>query len=204
MSIVDNIQGGKSEGAKERAHRSNLFLAATFDVGGAANPVRIRNLSETGALLEGAALPAVGTLLILKRQEVEMVAGAWLSLARCGVAFEEEIRVGEWVSGKRGTTDFEPCVRGTPVADRRALSAGSADSAIARPTSMPAWPRSWAMSERLLDLLSDELAEEEPVYVQRHAKALQRFDLAARSRPPRAILQAEDREAAIRRSAWRN
>src|SRR4029450_1500105 len=115
---------------------------------------------------------AVGTLLILRRQEVEMVAKvAWLSPPRCGVAFEEEIRVGEWVSGKRGTTDFEPprCEE-RRVEDRRAASNSGASDSASRATDIDArLAEELGYVRRLLDLLSDELAEE-PVYVQRHAK----------------------------------
>ncbi|HEX9947586.1 MAG TPA: hypothetical protein VGA98_08605, partial [Allosphingosinicella sp.] len=49
------------------APRTNLLLAATAEVGGRSLPVRIRNLSETGALIEGAGLPDAGMSLVLAR-----------------------------------------------------------------------------------------------------------------------------------------
>jgi len=41
----------------ERLPRKNLLLGATIEAGALSAPVRIRNLSETGALIDGAALP---------------------------------------------------------------------------------------------------------------------------------------------------
>jgi hypothetical protein len=200
MSIADNIHAGQGAGARERAHRSNLFLSASFETAGTWNPVRIRNLSETGALLEGASLPAVGASLILKRQEVEIEARvAWLSPPRCGVAFQEAIKVGEWVSGKRGTADFEPAgVEERRVAGRRAEDRDPSPAPAAHGADVDArLAEELAYVRRMLELLSDRLADE-PVFVQRHADKLQQFDLAGQILGHlAAVLQAEDREAAI-------
>jgi hypothetical protein len=170
MSYLENIDSGGQAGDRTRAHRSNLFLAASIEVAGTASPVKIRNLSETGGMLEGPAFPAIGTALTLKRQEVEIEATVvWLRPPRCGVAFQGRIGVAEWVSGKRSP----------PEIDQRVAE-------------------ELAFVRRILDSIGDELVDE-PVFLQRHAKALQGFDLAGQILGNLAnVLKAEDREAAIR------
>jgi hypothetical protein len=83
---------GRAEG------RSNVFLTATLDSGGASTTVRIRNLSVHGALLDGPALPPVGTRVRLKRGRLS-VAGhlAWEGEGQRGLKFDAEIDVASWV-----------------------------------------------------------------------------------------------------------
>ncbi|NYT40569.1 PilZ domain-containing protein [Sphingomonas sp. R-74633] len=88
---------------KERPPRKNLLLAASIEAEGLKVQVRIRNLSENGAMLDGSALPRPGTTMTLRRTEIEVGARVvWQSEGRCGVAFDASaITVEEWVSGKR-------------------------------------------------------------------------------------------------------
>ena len=83
-----------------RTSRTNLLLSATIEANGLSAPVRIRNLSEHGALIEGAALPPVGSSLILRRLQLEMRATViWSDKGRCGVRFEGMIAVAGWRAG---------------------------------------------------------------------------------------------------------
>ena len=83
-----------------RRARTNLLLSATIEADGVAGPVRIRNLSEEGALLEGAALPPVGAGLVLRRLQLQMGATViWTDRSRCGVRFEGSISVAGWREG---------------------------------------------------------------------------------------------------------
>jgi hypothetical protein len=85
---VDN----RSEG------RSNVFLVGTLDAGDASAPVRIRNLSEHGALVEGSALPAVGAKVRLLRGRLSAAGQiAWLGHRHGGVNFDAQIDVDSWV-----------------------------------------------------------------------------------------------------------
>ncbi|GAC1582018.1 MAG: hypothetical protein NVS3B5_16290 [Sphingomicrobium sp.] len=45
------------ETAPERAARTNLFIATVLEWDGSSAPVTLRNLSETGALIEDAVMP---------------------------------------------------------------------------------------------------------------------------------------------------
>ncbi len=83
-----------------RTSRTNLLLSASIESNGLSAPVRIRNLSEHGALIEGAALPPVGSSLILRRLQLEMRATViWSDKGRCGVRFEGMIAVAGWRAG---------------------------------------------------------------------------------------------------------
>ena len=78
--------------------RSNVFLAGVLVVGGATLPVRVRNLSTRGALLDGAPLPAAGERVRLLRGDLsadgEMV---WHAEGQAGLRFLGEIDVERWV-----------------------------------------------------------------------------------------------------------
>jgi hypothetical protein len=78
--------------------RSNVFLTATLDSGKESIPVRIRNLSSNGALIDGSALPPAGAKVRLKRGRLSASGElAWEVAGHAGVTFESEIDVDEWV-----------------------------------------------------------------------------------------------------------
>jgi hypothetical protein len=83
---------------KRSEGRSNVFLAATLDSGAAPMPVRIRNLSTRGALIEADRLPALGTAVRLTRGSLS-IAGelAWQAERIGGVNFVGTIEVASWV-----------------------------------------------------------------------------------------------------------
>jgi hypothetical protein len=78
--------------------RSNVFLAALLVAGAAALPVRVRNLSSRGALVDGGSLPSAGTTVRLMRGELSAEAlVAWEAEGHAGIRFAAEIDVPEWV-----------------------------------------------------------------------------------------------------------
>src|SRR5207244_4552334 len=88
---------------QSRLPRKNLLLSATIEAGTLNAPVRIRNLSESGAMLDGTALPESGVRLVLRRSAIEVPATAiWRTGGRCGIKFDDTaVSVDEWVSGTR-------------------------------------------------------------------------------------------------------
>lgn len=89
----------ESPAAELRAEpRTHLFLVAMLAVGAASTPVRIRNLSRSGALIEGSDLPAVGSVASIRRASlfVEGVV-AWRSGNQAGMAFNSSIFVSAWL-----------------------------------------------------------------------------------------------------------
>ena len=71
-----------------RSRRSNVLLAASIETSGAAIPVKLRNLSTEGALIEGDSLPVEGSEVVFRRNELS-VSGrvAWVHGKQAGVAF---------------------------------------------------------------------------------------------------------------------
>lgn len=78
--------------------RSNVFLSASLMVGPVALPVRVRNLSASGALLDGGSLPPPGTSIRLVRGDLTAEGEiAWQSGGQAGVRFNGTIDVAAWV-----------------------------------------------------------------------------------------------------------
>jgi hypothetical protein len=70
-----------------------VLLSATIELDGAAVPVRLRNLSEKGALIQGDDLPDEGSQIIFARKELSLKARiVWTECGFAGVAFERPLR----------------------------------------------------------------------------------------------------------------
>lgn len=96
------------------AARSNVFLAATLVAAGKSFSVRVRNISQGGALIDGSDLPAAGMEVILRRGSLRAPAEvAWSELRHCGVRFNTPIRLADWVSriGHPGQEQVDALVR---------------------------------------------------------------------------------------------
>lgn len=52
--------------------RTHLFVVAMLSAGTAMTPVHIRNLSTSGALIEGSALSAVGAAVTIRRASLSV------------------------------------------------------------------------------------------------------------------------------------
>ncbi len=192
------------------APRTNLLLAATAEVGGRSLPIRIRNLSETGALIEGAGLPEAGMPLILMRGDLQVAATvAWAAGSRRGVRFGGPTPVTEWTGGKPRTIDC------TGLRDQRRVDAiqaeARADPVTGRALRSSEGPATNPVSQdldarladelgyvqRLLEGLGDELIAD-LLLIQRHGKSLQSLDLVGQILGHvAAILRAEDKAAVV-------
>ena len=193
------------ENLSERSPRTNLLLAATIDAGSLKASVRIRNLSESGALLEGATFPNVDEKLTLRRLDMEIDATViWHTGSRCGIKFEGRISVAEWAlgtwsSGSSGRDQLR-------VDDIQAAArAGSLPISPSHTNTPPKEIESdlearvaeeLAHLRRLLESMGNALTDE-PAIVQRHPKTLQNFDIICQTLGHlENILTAENRGAA--------
>lgn len=72
-----------------RSRRSHVLMAASVEAAGVTVPVKLRNLSSEGALIEGDRLPSVGSTVLFRKKEL-CLAGhvAWITGNRAGVAFD--------------------------------------------------------------------------------------------------------------------
>lgn len=193
-------------GTKDRSPRKNLLLAATIEADGLKVPVRIRNLSEGGAMVDGSALPRPGTRLVLRRAEIEIGGRViWLGQGRCGIAFDQSaVTVEEWVSGTKAATFDGHRGQARVDAIQEAVRRGES-----LPTEAPAPsvdPGLADLGERiveeilhvrsLLDGLGEQLVED-PHVVAAHLEALQNLDRASQILDHLgAILGADDPGAA--------
>ena len=76
-----------------RSRRSPVLLAATLEVAGRAVPVKLRNLSEEGALVEGDRLPLEGSTTFFQRGELRLKSRVvWVQDRYAGVAFDQTLR----------------------------------------------------------------------------------------------------------------
>jgi len=76
-----------------RSRRSPMLLAATVEIAGRAVAVKLRNLSEEGALVEGDRLPLEGSATFFKRKELNLKSRVvWVHGRYAGIAFEERLR----------------------------------------------------------------------------------------------------------------
>lgn len=201
---------GLQQERPERDARKNLMLAASIEGGAANRPVRIRNLSASGAMIDGAVLPAKGSRFMLRRLEMQIGARVvWNADGRCGITFDETIVVDEWIAGTRRLGNEQHFGQARVDQVQAALRSGA--PAVAQP---PAPPSVSALRRResdsligqeimlvkhMLDRISSELSEDIEVLM-RHERALQNCDIASAILDLVAkVVAADDREAAIAR-----
>ena len=166
------------------APRTFLMLAATARCAGGILSVRIRNVSHTGALIEGEELPLAGEPILLSRGETEIDGViAWAAGNRRGVHFSQPVAVEAWRTGKpvvpppgQGRVDFiQTQVRG-----------GQARPAAPAPAAAERWidqldtrlGEELAFVQRLIEALGDQLVADAAI-LHRHGQVLQNIDLAS-------------------------
>ena len=78
-----------------------MFLVATLYFDGASSAVRVRNMSDTGALIEGVSLPEAGAKVILRRGALEVPATtAWSRSGKGGLTFSGPVDLAQWLPTK--------------------------------------------------------------------------------------------------------
>jgi hypothetical protein len=198
--------------AEDRASpRTNLLLAATVETGGRTLSVRIRNLSETGALVEGAGLPDAGMPLVIVRGDLQVSATiAWAAGGRRGVRFDGPTPVSEWTGGKPRPLDVTGLRDQRRVdaiqAEARAEAATGRQLRAAAPVDAPPDPLAHLDArladelgyvQRLLEGLGDELIGE-PLVLHRYGRSLQSLDLASQILGHvAAIIGADDKSEVV-------
>jgi hypothetical protein len=76
-----------------RARRSPVLLAASLEVAGVVTPVKLRNLSEDGALVEGDRLPLEGSTTFFERNDLRIKSRvAWVHGKFAGIAFARPLQ----------------------------------------------------------------------------------------------------------------
>ena len=153
-----------------------MFVLATMAATSTSGPVRIRNMSPAGAMIEGDHLPCVGELVSLRRGTLSASGTVvWRLEGKAGLRFDRQIDVTGWLP--TGST-------GQQAVDRAFQEMKAAAAAPSYPAQAPQIPSSPIDTAELLktaaalDDLADALAED-PAVVASHGSKLQTFDIAA-------------------------
>lgn len=156
-------------------NRTNLFIAAVLhSAQGGAVAVKIRNLSPTGAMIEGAALPPAGSLVRLVRGSLGMAATVmWNSAVRCGIAFDGTVSVKDWMSPPANGEQQRVDDRFSRLRSDKSFLAMPSPPPVREPLSVPA---ELAVIAQLVEQLGEALAGDEAV-VARHGVSLQKIDI---------------------------
>lgn len=166
---------------KRTDQRSSMFLAAVMRAGAEQAPVKVRNMSANGAMVETPLLPTRGTSVDLMRGPlVARGTVIWSSVNRCGLSFPSEVSVKDWLAAP------------TAVHQKRVdeMVALVKAAGVSKPDSLPAdhsFAREGRTQEQLVDDvgaairlmhdLEDDLASSDETLV-RHARKLQNLDIA--------------------------
>lgn len=159
--------------------RSNMFVAATLYHSAGSLPVRLRNMSRSGALIEGAALPGEPSPVRLCRGSLAISGHvAWQRDNRAGIRFDAAVEVGDWLPRGRPPNAQERV--DAMVHACRSAPAASPPTAMAPPAS----PGGAEAIRQLLDIRDalDAAAEQlagDPAVAAAHAGALQAIDAMA-------------------------
>ena len=79
-----------------RSRRANVLLAASIETAGTTFPVKLRNLSAEGALVEGDGLPVEGAQVLFRRKELAVESRiAWVHDNQAGIAFGRPLDANE-------------------------------------------------------------------------------------------------------------
>ncbi|HEY7809720.1 MAG TPA: PilZ domain-containing protein [Allosphingosinicella sp.] len=189
-----------------RDPRTKVLLTAQIIGDRFERAVRIRNMSASGAMLEGTVLPAAGARLILARADLRVEAEVvWSSPGRCGIRFAEAVAVPDWISGTAAAVRAQG---GQARID--ALQADIRAGFVAKvPTEDVARPpapvenvearlaEEVAYLRRMVQTIGEELSDE-PIMLHRYLRTLQQFDVIGQALGHvAAVLTAEDKAAAV-------
>ena len=155
-----------------------MFVMATVSTSSASGPVKVRNLSPSGALIEGGVLPAAKERVRLRRGALTATGQVvWCRSGRAGICFESRVKVEDWL----------PTGANRAAQDRvdelfQDLRAGAAERGLSS-TSEAADPYTISGQELMalataIEALADDLAGDQDV-VGRHMSKLQTLDIAA-------------------------
>ena len=75
-----------------KSRRSNVLMSASLELSGTSVPVKLRNLSADGALVEGDKLPVEGASVLFRKGDLSMAGVvAWTKGRQAGVNFAQKL-----------------------------------------------------------------------------------------------------------------
>lgn len=159
-----------------RAPRKSMFVMATLYAATGSAPVKVRDMSAGGALIEGGVIPPAGTKVRLCRGSLSVTGTiAWFKEARAGLSFDSSVSPDQWLPAGPPA----PQLRVDEVVQQVKASivnpAPFAAPASVEPT--PVTALELTRIRRAIEELADELADD-PAVVAKHAAKLSTLDLA--------------------------
>jgi PilZ domain-containing protein len=81
-----------SPSQNRKSRRSNVLMSASLELSGASLPVKLRNLSADGSLVEGDKLPVEGAAVLFRKGDLSMPGTvAWVKGRQAGVSFAQKL-----------------------------------------------------------------------------------------------------------------
>ncbi len=75
-----------------KTRRSNVLMAASLELSGTSLPVKLRNLSAEGALVEGDKLPVDGAAILFRKGDLSVPGRvAWAKTRHAGISFDRKL-----------------------------------------------------------------------------------------------------------------
>jgi hypothetical protein len=165
-----------AENDNRRVHpRTSMFVLATMAAASATGPIKIRNMSLGGALIEGGTLPPIGEHLSLCRGELAISGRiVWRQPGKAGLCFDHEVDVVDWLpAGSVGQQRVD-----------RTFHELKTNAALSRPVSSapietsPVGKLDLLSVAAALDILADSLAEDAGI-IAAYSSKLQVLDAAS-------------------------
>lgn len=155
--------------------RTNMFVMASMSAAAVSGPVRIRNLSKSGGLIEGTQLPDVGEALELRRGALSASGRVvWRSGGKAGLRLDQPVTPSDWLpSGHSGQKAVDNTFQ-----QLKSSSCNPPQSLVSHSSRQPFDASQLRQTADALDALAKCLAEETALIV-RHAEKLQVLDIAA-------------------------
>jgi hypothetical protein len=161
-----------------RELRTNMFVLASLVASGVHNRIKIRNLSPSGAMVEGPVLPRVGMQVNLCRAELTLQGWiVWAKDGRAGIRFHSRTVVSDWLPT---TNNGQRAVDQAVALAQAERSAGLAPRAAAPLAPSLATGEDLRRIALLLDQLADEMADD-PACTAKFMTKLQALDLASQA-----------------------
>ena len=116
----------QSNSQNRKNRRSNVLMSASLELSGTSVPVKLRNLSAEGALVEGENLPVEGSSVLFRKGDLSMPGRvAWVNDRQAGVNFAQKLNPDQLLRHvptprRRVTPPFKRTgLRGTLTAEER-------------------------------------------------------------------------------------
>ena len=82
----------QSNSQNRKTRRSNVLMTASLELSGISLPVKLRNLSADGALVEGDSLPVEGASILFRKGDLSVMGRvAWAKTRHAGISFERRL-----------------------------------------------------------------------------------------------------------------